>query len=162
MCGECDIGSGRYADIGAVMNQVRANVRRHGWHATAVTETPPWVYTTGLAGTYGHPELLVAGLAPGTAHGLLSAAARLVRDGRRLEPGTDIARVARGFPVRAADVWRGSCRLSFGVADRYYGRPVPVRQILWPDPAGRFPGEPGCDPEMAAVQDIGRRDGNGG
>lgn len=30
-----------------------------------------------------------------------------------------------------------------------------MRQLVWPDPVGRFPGDPRCDPRMAAAQDIG-------
>ena len=72
-----------------------------------------------------------------------------------LEPGGYYDKVADGFLVRVRDVAPAFCRLSFAVSNRFYGKAVPVRQIVWPDPRGRFPGDPGCDPGMAAAQDIG-------
>jgi hypothetical protein len=37
-------------------------IRTYGWQLTQVTDTNPWSYTIGLTESYGHPELMVAGL----------------------------------------------------------------------------------------------------
>lgn len=140
------------------MHACRENIRRYGWHATGVFASqgsPEYVYTTGLTETYGHPELVIAGLPARTGHSLLVAAAERIEQDGPLEDGTGYDRIASGFLVRARDVAPAFCRLEFSVSKAYYGRPVAVRQLVWPDPQGRFPGEPGCDPGMARVQDIG-------
>jgi hypothetical protein len=144
------------------MRTCRENVRRDGWHATGVLPGAGqrgYMYTTGLTATYRHPELVIAGLPPEAAHGVLIAAVERIEEDGPLEGGVYYERIAEGFPVLVRDIAPAFCRLSFAVADRFYGngRSVPVRQVVWPDPRGRFPGDPGCDPGMAAVQDIGGR-----
>ena len=37
-------------------------IRTYGWQLQLVTDTNPWSYTIGLLESYGHPELMVAGL----------------------------------------------------------------------------------------------------
>lgn len=142
------------------MHTCRENVRRDGWHATGVLDAagqPGYMYTTGLTATFRHPELVIVGLPPDAAVGVLAAAAGRIEEDGPLTPGGEYDRIADGFTVRVRDVAPAFCRLSFAVSNRFYGRRVPVRQIVWPDPGGRFPGDPGCDPGMAAVQDISRR-----
>ena len=144
-----------------VMHTCRENIARDGWHATGVLAEPGkpgYIYTTGLTVTYRHPELVITGLPPEAAHGVLCAAVDRIEENGPLEPGSEYDRIAAGFTVRVRDIAPAFCRLSFAVSNRYYGKAVPVRQVVWPDRDGRFPGEPGCDPGMAAVQDIsGRR-----
>ncbi len=38
-------------------------IRTVGWQLTQITDTNPWSYTIGLLESYGHPELMVTGLA---------------------------------------------------------------------------------------------------
>lgn len=141
--------------VAALMRQVEANVTRGGWHATGVFGGGEvFLYTTGLTGG-GHPELVIAGLPPETAHSVLAAAIGMIRDGTPLAPGADYEGIAAGFPVRFRPVDQGRCRHPLSVTTRFYGRQVPALQLVWPDPRGRFPGESGCDPKMAAMQDIG-------
>lgn len=145
--------SGRVADL---MRQVEANVTRVGWHATGVFgygET--FVYTTGLTGG-DHPELVIAGLPPEAAHDVLAAAVGLVKSGTPLTPGRDFEDIVTGYPVRFRDVDQDRCKHPLSVTTRFYGRRVPALQLVWPDPHGLFPGEPGCDPASAEMQDIGR------
>lgn len=142
------------------MRTCRGNIRRGGWHATGILDAPGqpgYVYTTGLTVTWRHPELVISGLPPHAAHGVLCAAVERIREDGPLENGGEYDRIADGFRVRVRDIAPAFCRLSFAVSDRFYGRTVLVRQIVWPDPHGRFPGDPRCDPGMADVQDIGGR-----
>ena len=63
-------------------------IARHGWAVQGVEGNPtPRTYTIGLAGTFGHPELIVVGLAPERAHPLIEEAAERVRAGERLWGG---------------------------------------------------------------------------
>jgi hypothetical protein len=137
--------------VGEMMRTVEGNITRCGWHSTGVGGG--FLYTTGLAGR-GHPELVIAGLPPDTAHGLVASAFDLIKSGTMLAPGKDYEGIAAGFPVRFKAVDQDSCLHPLSVTTRFYGGRVPALQLLWPDPQGRFPGEPYCDRRMAAAQDI--------
>ena len=40
-------------------------IRTYGWQLTQITDANPWSYTIGLTESYGHPELMIAGLTLG-------------------------------------------------------------------------------------------------
>lgn len=110
-----------------------------------------YAHTAGLRAGLRHPELAVASLDPVHSSGLLIAAAVRAAQGRPLDDGTEMTGPA-DFPLRARDVSRVRSPLAFAGPGRLAGERVPVRQLLIPDNAGRFPGGPGCDPLVAAVQ----------
>jgi hypothetical protein len=140
--------------VAGMMRKIEGNITRYGWHATGVFGGGErFTYTTGLTGG-GHPELVVAGLSPETAHGLISAAVEVIRSGVPLAPGRDYAEIAAGMSIRFREVDQDACRHPLSVSTRFYGGRVPALQLVWPDPEGLFPGDPGCDPVMAAAQDI--------
>src|SRR6476661_8442033 len=67
----------------------RETIRRHGWALQAVLgdeESPPFVYTVGLAG-FRHAELILFATTQATAAVVLNELGELVRAGRRLEAG---------------------------------------------------------------------------
>lgn len=138
------------------------NVLRSGWHVSAVyadpeTGAPGFAYTTGLWATWQHPELVIVAVPPAVAHGLFSEMAAAISAGTRFSDGGQYEGVAN-MPLRIRAVDRSRCVLGFGITDVFYGRPgapAPFRQVVWPDPAGHFPGDPECEPAMALVQDIG-------
>lgn len=151
-CG-CAMCAGKSVDD--VMEKVADGVRRYSWHAVG-TVTPggtPYMYTAGLTHSLGCPELLVAGLPPEAAHGILGAAVDKIRESGPLEDGHLYEGIAAGFPVRVRKGAGAFSPFGLGVANRFAGRPVPWLQVVWPDPQRRFPGEPGCDPAMAAAQE---------
>ena len=66
----------------------RETIRRHGWALQAVLgdeESPPFVYTVGLAG-FRHPELILFATTQATAAAVLNELGELVRAGRWLAP----------------------------------------------------------------------------
>jgi uncharacterized protein DUF4262 len=127
-------------------------VGKYGWAVTAVADDPPFAYTTGLHDTWGHPELVIAGLSAHQAHGVLHAAVSLVADGAAFADGAESGGVLKGFRVRFAAITGGP----FYMTRRHYGFDPARLQIIWPDPFGRFPGEEGCDTGMALAQMIWR------
>lgn len=136
-----------------MLHGARENIREHGWHCTGVFAgegSPPFAYTAGLAETYGHPELIVAGLDPQTGHSLLAAAVKLIAGGDRMTDGCEREKIAAGFPVRfsAAHGWLPQCT----VTSALYGHDPALLQLVWPDVRGRFPGDPGCEPGVFRVQ----------
>jgi hypothetical protein len=132
-------------------------IRTHRWAVQHVgpgaeAHRPPFGYTVGLFGL-GHPELVVVGLSPPAAYGILQHVAGLVADGRDLVPGELVAPPAgsRAHPVLVEDLPNAG-EILF-VANRFYGRPdefsVPAFQLTWAHENGAYPWNPGfpCGPE---------------
>lgn len=129
-------------------------IRRWGWAITYVGgdecsrpgcecergEDPPFGYTIGLFGL-GHPELLVFGLDPQEAGGLLNELGSWVKDGEYLMPGMEIEFDDRPIKI-IPEVVPNPGEIVFD-ANRFYIRPaeesVPVLQLTYDDEAGRYP-----------------------
>src|SRR5262249_27054314 len=131
-------------------------IRRHGWMIDYVISCavaggegddingPPFAYTVGLFGM-GHPELLILGVSPDTAAGVLNTLGGRIQAGEVLLPGVLITFdewLHRIIPEEVPNP--GEIVLA---ANRYYERPaahsVPVLQLSYDDTDGRFPWEPG-------------------
>ena len=125
-----------------------AVIREHRWAVQWVgpgeeSGQAPFAYTIGLFGL-GHPELVVSGVGPAVARGMLNWAAALVVAGRDLVPGEELSRETGGRLV--VEVCSNPGEILFG-ANRWYRRPdefsVPAYQLTWPDADGRFPWDDG-------------------
>ncbi len=144
--------------------QLTATVRRYGWFIQYVGGTacstpgcdcppgegPPFAYTIGLFGL-GHPELLIFGALPETAADVLNELGERIRSGESLLPGRLITFADWPHRIIPEEVPNPG-EIVFGAND-YYARPddhsVPVLQLSYDDPAGRFPWEEGyAAPEM--------------
>jgi hypothetical protein len=139
-------------DIDDVMRHQQQIIDRVGWavmHVLPTEDEPdtvtPFAYTVGLT-AHGYPELLVAGLPPEIAHGLLNdLAGRVYDQARRFAHGQRIGDLIAGYDAVIVDgPPRGD--LLPGVAIARYGRDqVRLQQVVWPDPQGRFPWQDGYD-----------------
>lgn len=115
-----------------LVSKVHRDIERVGWSVIGVFPTEgdepkaSYSYTIGLLETEQHPELIVFGLPPEQAHGILSCAVDLIREGTRLEAGRRYGRVLRGFdvemPCGSADALTGG----FGPGTRSPGRAIPA------------------------------------
>ncbi len=140
-------------------------VRRHGWFIQYVgggscgapgcdgaseSDEPPFAYTVGLFGL-AHPELLILGVSPGDAAGILNNLGKRIRAGEALLPGELIT--FDEWPHRIIpDPVPNPGEIVFE-SNRYYQRPdessVPVLQLSYDDDEGRFPWEEGyAAPQM--------------
>ncbi|WP_299038495.1 DUF4262 domain-containing protein [uncultured Pseudokineococcus sp.] len=128
-----------------VRAQHLAQIEEHGWSHQMVEGDitgPPFAYTLGLTRQEGHPEVVVSGLPPDVACGVLHAVVEHVQAGHRLTAGTEV-------DLGHAVVWRvvrvrHPQRLV--VAQEIYATPghaglVPALQVVWPDDVGRWPWE---------------------
>jgi len=129
--------------------RTRATVRRYGWAIEYVMGDPdrrqaPFAYTIGLFGL-AHPELVVAGVEPHTASGLLNDVGAQIRQGRDLVPG-ELLRFDDWAHRVTVEVVPNPGEILFA-ANRYYQRPdeasVPAFQLTYDDLGGRFPWEEG-------------------
>lgn len=126
----------------------RDTIRRHGWAVTAVFGDELgeyFAYTVGLSG-FEHPELLVTGMPPEVAGRLLNEYGERVKAGQRLRPGDQRLDAIARRPVELLEV-TDSRQAEMLDANGWYaepdGPPVPALQLVWSDPAGLLPWEPG-------------------
>ena len=133
-------------------DEIAEVVREHGWFAASISDhDPPFLYSIGLMQTCGHPELIVFGLDPDDAHAVLSGMVREIRAGcSYAEPGVYTVALAEAYRAGIRRVHPTQHPLYLGFAMgycRYLGRigELEALQVFWPDSAGRFPFEVGCD-----------------
>lgn len=155
-------------DLQAWIDQQQArmaeNIRRIGWTIQYVggeccsrpgchpppDDQPPFAYTIGLFGL-GHPELLIVGVDPATAAGVLDGLARQVREGMALMPGQMVT--FEDWPHRIVVEELPNPGDIVLWANHFYRRPaehsVPVLQLTHDDADGRFPWDEGyATPEL--------------
>lgn len=123
-------------------------MRLHGWATRCVAETPGWpahAYTVGLF-EYEAPELIVFGLPPLAADGLLGRIAGRARGGERFTHGQVLDDLYPDFRVALLDVADAGAHLPDAES---FVEPVPPRQrrlrawqVVYPDGEGRWPWQP--------------------
>ncbi|HEU5007589.1 MAG TPA: DUF4262 domain-containing protein [Jatrophihabitantaceae bacterium] len=130
---------------------LRETIRKHGWAVQSVLGNhrkryPDFSYTVGLWG-FGHPELLVIGLAADVAGWLLNQLGQLVRAGESLRAGQSVycPNLRGGSDLQLRRV-PNPHEILFVAQNVYSGpglRKVPALQVCYPDSYGRYPWEPG-------------------
>jgi len=139
-----------------VDTRVRADIERHGWHVVIVPSeagAPGWAHSIGLFERHQHPELLVFGSEPRQLGALVNALGERVRGGRRFVADEDATGILEALPFAFRRVARRWISVFLGNAAWHYQREdFPVLQGFWPDPAARFPWDPGCAPDVSAGQ----------
>lgn len=137
----------RHSDM---MGAVQANIDRSGQHIFFIgpsDDEPAFAYTIGNA-LSGLPELLIIGnFSPGTSGGILNDLGRRMRaSGKPL--ASDVS-LGGQFPVRVR-VARPAVKWRYTIqAGQYFGHErYDVLQLLLCDRDGRYPGDPGCDPDF--------------
>jgi hypothetical protein len=142
------------------------DVRRHGWSMVTINDHKPcFQYTIGLMQTCSHPEFVIFGMDANNAHALFSGLVHNIRSGQSYaEPG--IYTVAIGgdqHRVGFRRVHPTQHPVYLGYAMGFLtniGRmgELEAAQAFWPDAAGKFPFEVGCDLAVYELQprlDIG-------
>lgn len=138
--------------------EIKQSVERNGWHAISVDDAdPPFLYTIGLPYTFDHPEVIVLGLSPAGAYGLVGGLVLNVRDGRSYARPGRYSDLLDGMEVLVRPVHATQVVHWFGFAMGFYRlvqRPTDLTaiQLFWPDERGRLPDVTDCDPLVAAAQ----------
>jgi len=121
------------------------NVEEHGWSVSGVRaddRQPGWACSVGVWHTARLPELCIFGLPFDVMSHAVNEVSRRARDGARLDSRVPIEGVLRPGPLILRPVHPSWADTSlFAVANRFYGRPLEFRQLVWPDARGRFPWE---------------------
>lgn len=142
------------------VQKVWDTIHTHGWalqgvFATRENPSPPFTYTIGLS-FLDHPELIIFGINHDNAAAILNELGRRIRDeGLVLEDRHRDDTVLVGLDVELRAVPRSAHSEYFGVANRILGRgKFKALQIVWPDPEGKLPWEPGYDEKFKAMQPL--------
>jgi hypothetical protein len=107
--------------------------------------TAGWAFTVGLWHTYRHPEIAMFGLRLDDMHTWLNKVGDLVRAGTVLSPAASVDGILDGYELAVREVDRSWYRALFGMALAFYqAPPLPIRQLVWPDRAGRYPWDSDC------------------
>lgn len=127
-----------------------------GVDATTDPPTPGYAYSIGFPAAFGFPEVLVFGLTPVAARGLLDLVADLLRGGTEIPLGIELTGLFDNdlrcvFAPVDLEVWGGLV----GTAVAWYrGSPFELVQLLWPDRNGFLPSEVGFDQRVKAAQPV--------
>ncbi len=128
-----------------VIEDTQGLIQRHGWAVIGVFPAEgdtgqPFTYTVGLTAQF-LPELVVYGLDQHSAAALLNTVAANMVAAGELKAGdrlTDVLTDGRALavidldPADAADL---------AMVHNIYGTVLSARQVIWPDPDGKFPWE---------------------
>ncbi|MDM0108198.1 DUF4262 domain-containing protein [Variovorax sp. J22R24] len=128
-----------------VVATLRRRVAREGWAMAGVgtrNAAVTYVYTVGLQKTFKHPDLIMFGIAPAQAMGVLDVIVQRVKEGEPVHEGVMILGAAQ-IPLmpRFADAGRVELLVPAQLARGRYD----YVQIVWPDGKERFPWEAGFD-----------------
>lgn len=123
---------------------------------------PEFTYSVGLYLNFLHPEVLLMGLHPSTAHGIILKIRDEAARGIMLTTGSvrhDL--FSDGRPVRFRtvpqerylDYLGRNCNLYFSLFSKksFHDFGFPVLQGIWPGKDGLFPDDPNCDARFSAI-----------
>lgn len=145
------------------MEKIEWMLDTHGWAVEPVAPVddpaapePGYTYTIGLESMLGHPEVVVFGLAPAAARGLLDLAVQQIRDGVTLPVSQPFVGLLDGdlramlVPVDTAEHGH-----RFPTLGQVHGdQPWRIVQFVWPARNGAFPWEDGWPHELRLAQPV--------
>ena len=135
-------------------------VETNGWCAEPVspTEDPPtpgYTYSIGFEDSYGHPDLVIFGLTPVAARGLLEMIATHLEAGGELPVGAFVGLLDNDLPAAVLPIEMPEHAPLFPGAGDYYARDnFRIRQFIWPDRAGKLPWDEGYDDRLRMAQPV--------
>jgi hypothetical protein len=137
----------------ALMQTVRENIEKYGWHATGVFPTPQdvkegnttsFTYTAGLL-RLGHPELILFSMDHRRAHAILTGAVDLVQAGESLPVNERVGKIIRhGFDPVFVPVEEDAALAHLTIAHKVWREELiqagfRALQLVWPDANNLLP-----------------------
>jgi hypothetical protein len=142
--------------------ELLANVESSGWHIVEVperNEQPGWAFSVGLTHSFQHPEVVIFGLPETANREVLERVVQAVQAGASLREGSVTETILPGLRCELRPVSQVWHELLLGYAIWFYGgADFAAVQFLWPDTAGKLPGDPDFDTELAPLQPLFERD----
>jgi len=117
---------------------------------------PGYAYTIGFPESFGFPELLIFGLTPVAARGLVDLVADLLRGGTEIPIGVELVGLFDNeLRCLFAPVDLATWGELVDVAISWHRGPsFALVQLLWPDRNGFLPTEPGFDRRVVTAQPV--------
>jgi len=136
-------------------------VETNGWCAEPVASvedppTPGYTYSIGFEESYQHPEVVLFGLQPVAARGLIELLADHLAAGGIVPGGTFVGLLDNDLPSAVVPVDLELYHEMFTGIAQYYGaaKPWRVSQFVWPDRNGLLPWETGFDERLSLAQPV--------
>jgi hypothetical protein len=130
-----------------------SNIDKYGWHVMSVAprveeEGELWSYSTGLYYHYKHPEIIVFNEPTDLRLSMINAIGDRVKAGDKFEPGKGYSDIISNYAVQFRLVHSSRYWDWVNFACWFYDNDetsFPLLQCFYPDMAGKFPWEPGCE-----------------
>ena len=135
-------------------------VETNGWCAEPVAAmedppTPGYTYTIGFETSYDHPEVVIFGLQPVMARGLIEMLAVHIDAGGVIPDGMFVGLLDNDLPAAMLPVDMEEHAALFAGATRFHGRDdYRVCQFVWPDRNGKMPWDEGYDNRLRLAQPV--------
>lgn len=146
------------------LNEVRQSVAEHGWFVVLLESDgylPHRAYTVGLQQSFKHPDVVVHGLELPVMEKCLHEVGLRAQAGKKVPIDQDEQGYLEGFQVRFLPVLREHLVDHLTYAAAFYGDDdFPALQMVWPDPKGLFPYQPGFNKKWRPLQKLLDRDGD--
>jgi Domain of unknown function (DUF4262) len=118
--------------------------------------TPAYAYTIGLPALTGFAEVVVFGLTPVAATGLLGLVVEMLQGGTEIPLGVELVGLLDNelrceFAPVDVETWSGYFRTAISW---YRRQPFELVQLLWPDRNGVLPTEPGFAEKLRLAQPV--------
>lgn len=134
---------------------VQTSIKKHGWCCMGVFAeegSPAFSYSIGF-NLLNHPEIIVCGLPNETAHELMSEVYRRIKKGTMTIKDGDTFDDLANMPLHFIKISESAKQKMMLLTNKYYNHwDFDALQMIWPDPAGRFPWNERFDQEYSAAQ----------
>ncbi len=140
--------------------EVIEKVSKHGWTAVSVFHghnTPAFTYSVGFTETFGGPEIVILGIPVETARSLISGIAQQMKSKELRFPKSDttMSGVIQDYEVSIRHIPEEQVSEIAKYAHAYaFPDTIQLLQVVLPDPSGKLPGNPACDPAYVTLQDV--------
>ena len=119
------------------------DIKEYGWTvmlSEATDYLPSFAYTVGLWKNYKHPELITFGLTTTTLHSILNIGGELVKDGHRLQVGSDYDNFFENGIAQFIQVDQRTLKDYFGYAI-WFNKTSDFQalQLVWTDRNNKYP-----------------------
>lgn len=135
-------------------------VETNGWCAEPVAPvddppTPGYTYTIGFESSFHHPEVVIFGLQPVAARGLIEMVAIHIDAGGTIPDGMFVGLLDNDLPAAMLPVDMSDYAELFAGATRFHGsEEYRVCQFVWPDRNGKLPWDEDYDNRLRLAQPV--------
>ncbi len=128
-----------------------------GWFVNMIAADdsgPGFAYSFGLYRTFQYPEIILFGLPEDVMHQLINDIGRQLRSGSPgYWDGSESSDLLEGYRCQFRRVVPGWYKTTLTWASWFYrSSDFPALQLFWPDKAGLFPWEQGCNERVRDLQ----------